>query len=247
MGFRKVSYLIPACDGCGLAWSFGDPECADNIPPHYACRAAAWDQLPADYGWQIIPRRLGYPLMTCRRCSATGPVTGAASTGRLLAAARWVRHLMSVSADCSPPTALAPGHPESMTALLPPDLEHLLAVLDAEISRPVKGDHAMATRTASPTGRCPSWSGRQGRNDLHIRNMGESECVLVETLAELRPHAEADLPSPQIAISHRDWVGEDATSVVLSLGDAVQLTATLACPASGGVSGLVAWPMRVAR
>jgi hypothetical protein len=41
MAFRKISYLIPSCDGCGLAWSFFDPACADGIPPHFTCRAAA--------------------------------------------------------------------------------------------------------------------------------------------------------------------------------------------------------------
>ena len=41
MAFRKISYLIPSCDGCGLAWSFNDPACADGIPPHFASRAAA--------------------------------------------------------------------------------------------------------------------------------------------------------------------------------------------------------------
>jgi hypothetical protein len=46
MAFRKVSYLIPSCDGCGLAWSFRDPACADGVPPHFASRAAALEQLP---------------------------------------------------------------------------------------------------------------------------------------------------------------------------------------------------------
>jgi hypothetical protein len=46
MGFRKISYLIPSCDGCGLAWSFGDPACAEGIPPHFASRAAALAQVP---------------------------------------------------------------------------------------------------------------------------------------------------------------------------------------------------------
>ena len=66
MAFRKISYLIPSCDGCGLAWSFFDPACADGIPPHFASRAAALEQLPRDYGWQVRPRRLGRPLMACR-------------------------------------------------------------------------------------------------------------------------------------------------------------------------------------
>ena len=46
MGFRKISYLIPSCDGCGLAWSFGDPACAEGIPPHFASRAAALASWP---------------------------------------------------------------------------------------------------------------------------------------------------------------------------------------------------------
>ncbi len=59
MAFRKIAYLIPSCDGCGLAWSFRDPACPDGIPPHFADTATALGQLPARYGWQILPRRWG--------------------------------------------------------------------------------------------------------------------------------------------------------------------------------------------
>ena len=64
MAFRKMSYLIPACDGCGLAWAFGDPACADGIPPHFASRVAAFEQLPADYSWQVRTRRTSPPSRT---------------------------------------------------------------------------------------------------------------------------------------------------------------------------------------
>ena len=30
MAFRKISYLIPSCDGCGLARSFCDPACGEG-------------------------------------------------------------------------------------------------------------------------------------------------------------------------------------------------------------------------
>jgi hypothetical protein len=46
MAFRKVSHLIPARDGYGLARSFRDPACAQGIPPHFASRTAALTQLP---------------------------------------------------------------------------------------------------------------------------------------------------------------------------------------------------------
>ena len=81
MAFRKISYLIPACDGCGLAWSFSDPACAEGIPPHFATRAAALEQLPGDYGWQVSPRRLGRPLMACRTCSAAGVIPAGTARG----------------------------------------------------------------------------------------------------------------------------------------------------------------------
>jgi len=74
MAFRKISYLIPSCDGCGLAWSFNDPACADGIPPHFASRAAALTQLPADYGWKITRTRMGPRLMACRHCAAAGVI-----------------------------------------------------------------------------------------------------------------------------------------------------------------------------
>jgi hypothetical protein len=94
MAFRKVSYLVPSCDGCGLAWSFFDPACSDGIPPHFADRAAALEQLPGDYGWQVRSRPFGRPLMACRTCAAAGVIPDDALRGWLLAAAGWVRRLV---------------------------------------------------------------------------------------------------------------------------------------------------------
>jgi hypothetical protein len=134
VAFRKISYLIPSCDGCGLAWSFCDPACAEGIPPHFASRAAALAQLPADYGWQVSRRRLGRPLMACRRCAAAGGIPAAAGRAWLLAAASRIRRLVpSGPVRRSVPAGLGPGHPESMTAVLPAEQEGLLAALDAEI------------------------------------------------------------------------------------------------------------------
>ena len=134
MGFRKISYLIPSCDGCGLAWSFGDPACSDGIPPHFASRGAALAQLPAHYGWQIRPRRLARPLMACRRCAAGGVVPATAGRAWLLGAAARVRRLVPFGPVRRPaPEGLGPGHPESMTAVLPAAQEGMLAELDAEI------------------------------------------------------------------------------------------------------------------
>jgi hypothetical protein len=134
MAFRKISYLIPSCDGCGLAWSFCDPACAEGIPPHFASRAAAVAQLPADYGWQVSPRRLGVRLMACRRCAAAGILPATAGRAWLLAAAGRVRRLVPFGTVRRPaPAGLTPGHPESMTVVLPTEQEGLLAALDAEI------------------------------------------------------------------------------------------------------------------
>ena len=134
MAFRKISYLIPSCDGCGLAWSFGDPACAEGIPPHFANRAAALAQLPADYGWQVRPRRLGSPLMACRRCAAAGVLPATAGRAWLLAMAGRIRRLVPFGPVRRPitPAGLAPGHPESVTAVLPAEQEDLLAALDTE-------------------------------------------------------------------------------------------------------------------
>jgi hypothetical protein len=134
MAFRKISYLIPSCDGCGLAWSFGDPACAEGIPPHFASRTTALAQLPADYGWQISRRRPGPRLMACRRCTAAGVIPATAGRPWLLAAAGRVRRVVPFGPVRRPmPTALAPGHPESMTVVLPAEQERLLAGLDPEI------------------------------------------------------------------------------------------------------------------
>src|SRR6266567_1361260 len=120
MAFRKISYLIPSCDGCGLAWSFGDPACAEGIPPHFASRAAALAQLPAGYGWQIRSRRLGRPLMACRRCATAGVIPATAGRRWLLATAGRLRRLAPSGPVRRPMLAgLVPGHPESITAVLP--------------------------------------------------------------------------------------------------------------------------------
>jgi len=133
MAFRKVGYLIPACDGCGLAWSFRDPACADGIPPHFASRAAALSQLPADYGWQITRTGIGLRLMACRQCAAAGVVPASAGRAWLLAVAGRIRRLVPFGPVRAPlPPSLGPGHPESMTTALPAQQEDLLAALDAE-------------------------------------------------------------------------------------------------------------------
>ena len=133
MAFRKISYLIPSCDGCGLAWSFFDLACAEGIPPHFASKTAALEQLPVDYGWQVCPRRLGRPLMACRFCAASGVIPGGALRGWLLVAAGWVRRLVPFGPVRRPlPPGPGPGHPESLTAELPLEDEELLAAIEDE-------------------------------------------------------------------------------------------------------------------
>jgi hypothetical protein len=133
MAFRKITYLIPSCDGCGLAWSFGDPACAEGIPPHFASRAAALAQLSADYGWQVSCRRAGRPLMACRACAAARVIPATAGWAWLLAAAGRIRCLIPFGmVRRQVPAGLGPGHLESMTAVLPAEQEGLLAALGAE-------------------------------------------------------------------------------------------------------------------
>jgi hypothetical protein len=133
MAFRKVSYLIPSCDGCGLAWSFFDPACADGIPPHFADRGAALVQLPRDYGWQVCSFRSGRPLMACRTCAAAGMIPAGMFRGWLLATAGWLRRLVPFGPVRRPlPPGPGRGHPESLTAGLPPEDEELLAAIEDE-------------------------------------------------------------------------------------------------------------------
>jgi len=134
MAFRKISYLIPSCDSCGLAWSFDDPACEDGIPPHFASRATALAQLPSDYGWQITRIRMSLRLMACRRCVAAGVIPSTAGRAWLLAAAGRIRRLVPFGRIRPPhPAGLGPGHPESMTAASPTEQEGLLTALDSEI------------------------------------------------------------------------------------------------------------------
>jgi hypothetical protein len=133
MAFRKISYLILSCDGCGLAWSFFDPACVAGIPPHFACRGAALEQLPRDYGWQVRPRRVGRPLMACRSCAAAGVIPAGAFRCWLLAASGWVRRVVPFGPVRRPlPPRPGPGHPESLTAELPLEDEELLAAIEDE-------------------------------------------------------------------------------------------------------------------
>jgi len=72
--------------------------------------------------------------MACRRCAAAGVIPATVFRGWLLAVAGWARRLVPFgpvrrTLAASP----GPGHPESMTAELPPEQEDLLAALDADI------------------------------------------------------------------------------------------------------------------
>ena len=134
MAFRVIAYVIPSCDGCGLAWSFIDPACPEGIPPHFTSRAAALAELPVRYGWRVQPRRWGRPLMACRRCAAAGVLPTGAGRRWLLAVAGWIRRYVPFGPVLRkmPPEPPA-DHPESMTALLPTDEEDLLAAIDDEL------------------------------------------------------------------------------------------------------------------
>jgi hypothetical protein len=133
MAFRKISYLIPSCDGCGLAWSFTDPACTDGIPPHFASRAAALTRLTAEYGWQVTRLRKGPRLMACRRCAAAGVIPTTTLRAWHLVAAGWIRRVVPFGpVRRSIPPGLGPAHPESMTAALPDEQERVLKELDSE-------------------------------------------------------------------------------------------------------------------
>jgi hypothetical protein len=133
MAFRKISYLVPSCDGCGLAWSFFDPACTEGIPPHFASRSVALEQLPRDYSWQVRSRRLGRPLMACRTCAAAGVIPDGAFRGWLLVAAGWVRRFVPFGPFRRPlPPGPGPRHPESLTAELPAEDEDLLTAIEDE-------------------------------------------------------------------------------------------------------------------
>jgi hypothetical protein len=133
MAFRKISYLVPSCDGCSLVWSFFDPACAEGIPPHFASRSAALAQLPRDYGWQVRSCRLCLRLMACRTCAAAGVIPAGAFGGWLRVAAGWVRRLVPFGPFRRPlPPGPGPRHPESLTAGLPSEDEELLAAIEDE-------------------------------------------------------------------------------------------------------------------
>jgi hypothetical protein len=133
MAFRRVSYLIPSCEGCGLAWSFFDPACAEGIPPHFASRAAALEQLPRDYGWQVCSCWPIRPLMACRTCAAAGVIPSGVVQRWLLAVAGWGRRLVPFGPVRRPlPPGPGPGHPESLTGELPTQDEELLWAIEDE-------------------------------------------------------------------------------------------------------------------
>ena len=133
MGFRTVSYLIPTCDGCGLAWSFGDLACAEGIPPLFASRAAGRAQLAADYGWQVVRLPWGGHVMTCRRCAAAGLIPAGAGRRLWLALVGLIRRYVPVGPVLR---ALPAGHPESLQWVLPAEQEEQLAQIEAELWPP---------------------------------------------------------------------------------------------------------------
>ena len=133
MGFRTVSYLIPTCDGCGLAWSFGELACAEGIPPHFAARAGGRIQLAADYGWQVVRLPWGGHVMACRRCAAAGLIPATAGRRLWLALVGWVRRYVPFGPVLR---ALPAGHPESLQSVLPAEQEQQLAEIEAELWPP---------------------------------------------------------------------------------------------------------------
>ena len=86
-------------------------------------------------GEAMCPAVVGHPRRQQRRFGGRGeqqfPPIATGGRRWLLAAAGWVRRLVPSGPVRRP--MLAPGHPESMTASLPPDQDRLLAVIDAEI------------------------------------------------------------------------------------------------------------------
>ena len=133
MGFRTVSYLIPTCDGCGLAWSFGELACAEGIPPHFVSRTAGRAQLAADYGWQVVRLPWGGHVMTCRRCAAAGLIPAGAGRRLWLALVGLIRRYVPVGPVLR---ALPAGHPESLQSVLPAEQEEQLAEIEAELWPP---------------------------------------------------------------------------------------------------------------
>ena len=133
MGFRTVSYLIPTCDGCGLAWSFGELACAEGIPPHFASRAVGRIQLAADYGWQVVRLPWGGHVMACRRCAAAGLIPATKGRRLWLAVFGFVRRYVPFGPVLR---ALPAGHPESLQSVLPAEQEEQLAEIEAELWPP---------------------------------------------------------------------------------------------------------------
>ena len=71
--------------------------------------------------------------MACRRCAAAGVIPAGALRGWLLAASGWVRRVVPFGPVRRPlPARPGPGHPESLTAELPPEDEELLAAIEDE-------------------------------------------------------------------------------------------------------------------
>jgi hypothetical protein len=47
MAFRKISYLIPSCDGCGLAWSFSTQPAPRGFRRISPAGPPPWSSCPA--------------------------------------------------------------------------------------------------------------------------------------------------------------------------------------------------------
>jgi hypothetical protein len=71
--------------------------------------------------------------MACRTCAAAGVIPAGAFRGWLLAASGWVRRVVPFGPVRRPlPPRPGRGHPESLTAELPPEDEELLAAIEDE-------------------------------------------------------------------------------------------------------------------
>jgi len=132
------------------------------------------------------------------------------------------------------PSALCGVHEEALARA--EDFDQLAALLRGQrVTGP-----ALRGRLNSP-GRCPVWCARQGRHEVHIKNVGSAGGVHVRLVCTQGLAAPRRLCEPHVVLRRTQALGGgEVADVWLSAGEAGQLAVILAHLGQGELSGMVA-------